>query len=65
MIFTLGSSEMATRSFAVAPVEMPRCPQCHGSPTWCTVRPCTMSGRMRAVTSARVTIEPRGVVSVT
>ncbi len=31
----------------------------------CTVRPCTRSGRMRAVTRARHSISPRAVVIVT
>ena len=59
MILTFGSSEMATRSFTTSP-ERGR-----DGPSGTAGRPdgrpsLDASGRMRAVTSARATIEPRG-----
>src|SRR5439155_10914620 len=43
------------------PVTTPLYPQCHGSPTWCTVLSRNWKGRMRRVTSALARIEARGV----
>ena len=47
---------------AVAGRQQPRLPQWYGRPTWCVVRPCTVSGRIRSVTSTRASIAERARV---
>src|SRR5436190_5504971 len=60
---TFGSSAMCDRSFAAPPVVRPRWPQWYGSPTWCTTRPSTRTGRTRSVTSTRASIAARAVTT--
>lgn len=55
---------MATSSLAASPVATPLGPQWNGSPIWWTVRPCTVSGVIRAVTMTRASTALRAVTMV-
>ena len=61
---TFGSSTIANRSFAESPFEYPLNPQWYGRPTWCSLRPWTVSGATRSVTITRASTAVRAVMIV-
>src|SRR5262249_8684808 len=51
-IIVFASPTCGVRTLPLSPRERPPQPQCHGTPTWWMVRPCTQNGSNRSVTSA-------------
>src|SRR5262249_30277900 len=51
-IIVLASPTWGVRMLALSPLASPTQPQCHGTPTWWMIRPCTQNGSKRSVTSA-------------
>src|SRR5262245_24351607 len=64
-IIVLASPTCGVRRLPLSPCERPTQPQCHGTPTWWTIRPCTQNGSKRCVTRAYASNRPRALSTTT